>query len=128
MAKYFLDGQILYCIYKNTMTNRFHNPELHKHLKAATKEASGLLKGLVNKLQAVPTQEKVDKKLRKDITNELGTIVVETIPNEPSFKSCVEYLAKEKINEIKEKGEDASFREFNERYNKTNESRNHGYK
>ena len=103
MAKYFLDGQILYCIYKNTMTNRFHNPELHKHLKAATKEASGLLKGLVNKLQAVPTQEKVDKKLRKDITNELGTIVEETIPNEPSFKSCVEYLAKEKINEIKEK-------------------------
>jgi len=103
VAKYFLDGQILYCIYKNTMTNRFHNPELHKHLKAATKEASGLLKGLVNKLQAVPTQEKVDKKLRKDITNELGTIVVETIPNEPSFKSCVEYLAKEKINEIKEK-------------------------
>ena len=29
---------------------------------------------------------------------------------------------------VKEKGEDTSFREFNERYIKTNESRNHGYK
>jgi len=86
------------------MTNRFQNPELHKYLKAATKDASGLLKSLVNKLQAVPTkkiytlpavnptQEKADRKLRKNIKTELSTIVEETIPNEPSFKSCVEYL------------------------------------
>ena len=96
------------------MTNKFHNPELYKHLKAATKEASDLLKSLVNKLQAVPTQKinkvpavdpaqkKADRKLRKGIETELSTIVEETIPNEPSFKSCVEYLMKDEINEIKE--------------------------
>ena len=50
----------------------------------------------------MPTQEKVDRKLRKDIKAKLGAVVEETIPNEPSFKSCVEYLVKEEINEIKE--------------------------
>ena len=83
------------------MTNKFQNPELYKYLKAATEEASDSLASLVNKLQVVEsTQEKVDKKFRKGIKTELSTIVDETIPNKPSFKSCVECLAKEEINKI----------------------------
>ncbi|GAG93504.1 unnamed protein product, partial [marine sediment metagenome] len=83
------------------LRNMFHNPELHKHLKAATKEASDSLTSLVNKLLVVPTQEKVDRKLRKEIKTELSAIVEEIIPNQPSFKSCVEYLVKDvDINQI----------------------------
>jgi hypothetical protein len=91
----------------------YHNPELYEHLKEATKEASGLLKDLVNKLQAVPTkktytlpavnptQGKVNRKRREEIKTELSGIVNEIIPNQPSFKSCVEFQTKDvDINEI----------------------------
>jgi len=73
----------------------YHNPELYKHLKAATKEASGLLKSLVNKLLAVPTQGKTNWKLREEIKTQLSVIVEKIIPNEPSFKLCVEHLVKD---------------------------------
>ena len=75
------------------MTMEYHNPELHKHLKAATKESSDLLKSLAYKLQFVkPTKENSAWKLKQGIQEELESIVEGIIPNEPCFKSCVAYL------------------------------------
>jgi len=74
----------------------YHNPELYKHLKAATKESSGLLKSLAYKLQFVkPTQETSAWELKQGIEEELRSIVKDILPNEPSFKLCVEHMSKE---------------------------------
>ena len=83
------------------MTNKYHNPELYEHLKAATKDASDSLTCLVNKLLVVPAQGKVNRERREEIETELSAIIKEIIPNQHTFKSCVEFQAKDvDINEI----------------------------
>jgi len=83
------------------MTNKYHNPKFYELLREATREASDSLTSLVNKLLVVPTQGKANRKRREEIKTELSATISEIIPNQPSFKSCVELQAKDvDINEI----------------------------
>jgi hypothetical protein len=98
------------------MTKEVQNPELYKHLKAATKETSGLLKMLVCKLQAVEstrTDELNELNSKDDLTQieyerlehlvsldpmraekaKFGSVVERAIKNTTTFKSCVVYFS-----------------------------------